>query len=96
MMFENGFPKWEWLNGCDDNIQKAVVICLIIPTTFPFDAGSRVDNVHHTSRYFFMLDPALKGNIVFAPLCRMGPRCSSAETQVCHRSYIIAARVKHS
>ena len=21
-----------------DNIQKAVVICLIIPTTFPFDA----------------------------------------------------------
>ena len=22
----------------------------------------------------------------------MGPRCSSAETQVCHRSYIIAAR----
>jgi hypothetical protein len=25
------------------DIQKAVVICLIIPTTFPFDAGSRVD-----------------------------------------------------
>jgi len=25
-----------------DNIQKAVVICLIIPTTFPFDAGSSV------------------------------------------------------
>jgi hypothetical protein len=24
----------------------------------------------------------------------MGPRCSSAETQVCHRSYIIAARVE--
>jgi hypothetical protein len=23
-----------------DNIQKAVVICLIIPTIFPFDAGS--------------------------------------------------------
>ena len=23
-----------------DNIQKAVVICLIIPTTFPVDAGS--------------------------------------------------------
>jgi hypothetical protein len=22
----------------------------------------------------------------------MGPRCSSTETQVCHRSYIIAAR----
>jgi hypothetical protein len=31
-------------------------------------------------------------NFVFAPLWRMGPRCSSAETQVCHRSYIIAAR----
>ena len=24
----------------------------------------------------------------------MGPRCSSAETQVCHRSYIIAANTK--
>ena len=35
-----------------DNIQKAVVICLIIPTTFPFDAGSMVDNVRHTSGYF--------------------------------------------
>ena len=22
-----------------DNIQKAIVICLIIPTTFPFDGG---------------------------------------------------------
>jgi hypothetical protein len=31
-------------------------------------------------------------NFYFAPLWRMGPRCSSAETQVCHRSYIIAAR----
>ena len=41
-----------------DNIQKAVVICLIIPTTNPFDAGSRVENVRHTSGYFFMLDPA--------------------------------------
>ena len=47
-----------------DDIQKAVVICLIIPTIFPFDTGSRVDNVRHTSRYFFMLDPASKGNIV--------------------------------
>ena len=36
-----------------DNIQKAVVICLIIPTTFPFDAGSMMDNVRHTSGYFF-------------------------------------------
>jgi hypothetical protein len=47
-----------------DNIQKAVVICLIIPTTFPFDAGSRVDNVRHTSGYLFMLDIASKGDIV--------------------------------
>ena len=36
-----------------DNIQKAVVISLIIPTIFPFDAGSRVDNVRHTSGYFY-------------------------------------------
>jgi hypothetical protein len=26
----------------------------------------------------------------------MGPRCSSAETQVCHRSYIIAAIYKYT
>ena len=26
----------------------------------------------------------------------MGPRCSSAETQVCHRNYIIAARVSYT
>ena len=25
-----------------DNIQKAVVICLIIPTIFPFDVGSSI------------------------------------------------------
>jgi hypothetical protein len=47
-----------------NNIQKAVVICLIILTTFPFNAGFRVDNVRHTSGYFFMLDPASKGIIV--------------------------------
>ena len=29
-------------------------------------------------------------------LWRMGPRCSSAETQVCHRSYIIAANKNHA
>ena len=29
--------------------------------------------------------------LFFSPMWRMGPRCSSAETQVCHRSYIIAA-----
>jgi hypothetical protein len=28
-------------------------------------------------------------------LWRMGPRCSSAETQVCHRSYIIAATSRY-
>ena len=42
-----------------DSIQKAVFICLIIPTTFPFDAVSRVDNVRHTSGYFFMLNPTI-------------------------------------
>ena len=47
-----------------DNIQKAVVICLIIPTTFPFDAGSRVDNVRHTFGYFSMLDIASTRNVV--------------------------------
>ena len=47
-----------------NNIQKAVVICLIIPTTFSFDSGSRVDSIRHTSRYLLMLDPASKGNIV--------------------------------
>ena len=46
-----------------DNVQKAVIICLII-STFPFDAGTRVDNVCHASGYFFMLDPASKRNIV--------------------------------
>jgi hypothetical protein len=47
-----------------DNIQKYVVICLFIKTTFPFDAGSRVDIVRHTSGYLLMLVPASKGNIV--------------------------------
>ena len=28
-----------------DNIQRAAVIFLITPTTFPFDSGSRVDNI---------------------------------------------------
>ena len=35
-----------------DNIQKAVVICLIIPTTFPVDAGQRTSYI----RVFFMLE----------------------------------------
>jgi hypothetical protein len=42
-----------------DNIQKSVVICLIIPT-FPFDAGSRVDNVRHTYGYFFYAGYSIK------------------------------------
>jgi hypothetical protein len=45
-------------------IQKDVFLCPIIPTTYPVDAGSRVDNVSHTSGYFVMLDPTLKENIV--------------------------------
>jgi hypothetical protein len=36
--------------------------------------------------------PPIKLTTTVAPLWRMGPRCSSAETQVCHRSYIIAVR----
>ena len=47
-----------------DNIQKAIVICLIILTTFPFDAESRVDNIRHTSGYLLMLYLASKENIV--------------------------------
>jgi hypothetical protein len=43
-----------------DNIHKAVVICLIIPTTFPFDAGFRVANVRHTSVYFFYAGSCIK------------------------------------
>jgi hypothetical protein len=39
-----------------NNIKKAVVICLIIPTAFPFDVGSRVDNVRHTSRFLNIID----------------------------------------
>jgi hypothetical protein len=34
-------------------------------------------------------------NSLFAPLWRMGPRCSSAETHFVTRSYIIAARRSH-
>ena len=43
-----------------DNIQKAVVICLIIPTTFPFDAGSSVTS----EKCIIFEDPASKGNVV--------------------------------
>jgi hypothetical protein len=34
------YPTDLYENIYIDYIQKAVVICLIIPTTFPFDAGS--------------------------------------------------------
>ena len=45
-----------------DNIQKTVVICLIIPTIFPFDAISSIKN---TRMYdVSTLDPASKGNVV--------------------------------
>ena len=43
-----------------DNIQKAVVICLMIPTIFPFDTASRVDNVRHTSGYFYNAGSSIK------------------------------------
>ena len=41
-----------------DNIQKAVVICLIIPTIFPFDAGSSIKKYPDVWRMFSTLDPA--------------------------------------
>jgi hypothetical protein len=43
-----------------DNIQQAAVICLIIPTTFPFDAGSRHSlsvKLHHASVNAWKLVP---------------------------------------
>ena len=43
-----------------DNIQKAVVICLIIPTIFPFDAISCIKN----TRMYDVRCPASKGNVV--------------------------------
>ena len=52
------YPTGLYDNIYIDNIQKAVVICLIIPTTFPFDAGST--KIIHFSDV--MLDPASKGN----------------------------------
>jgi hypothetical protein len=43
-----------------DNIQKAVVICLIIPTTFPFEAVSS-KTIHFSD---VTLNPASIGNVV--------------------------------
>ena len=49
----------------DNNNQKAVVICLIIPTIlFPFDAGSSIKNYPDVSRTLSILDPESKGNVV--------------------------------
>ena len=40
-----------------DNIQKAVVICLIIPTIFPFDAGTSIKKYPDVWRTLSTLDP---------------------------------------
>ena len=47
-----------------DNIQKAVVICLIIPTIFPFDAGSSIQKYLDVWCTLSTLDPESKGNVV--------------------------------
>jgi hypothetical protein len=47
-----------------DNIQKAVVICLIIPTIFPFDAISSIKKYRDVWCTLSTLDPASKGNVV--------------------------------
>jgi hypothetical protein len=39
------YPTGLYCNIYINNIQKAVVICLIIPTIFPFDAGTKSRNV---------------------------------------------------
>ena len=48
------FPTDLYGNIYIDNIQKAVVICLIIPTTFPFDVGSSMTS----EKYIIFEDPA--------------------------------------
>ena len=49
----------------DNNNQKAVVICLIIPTIlFPFDVGSSIKNYPDVWRTLSILDPESKGNVV--------------------------------
>ena len=47
-----------------DNIQRAVLICLIIPTIFPFDAGTSINKYPDVCRTMSTLDPASKGNVV--------------------------------
>jgi hypothetical protein len=47
-----------------NNIQKAVVICLIIPTIFPFDAGSSIKQYPDVRCTLSTLNPESKGNVV--------------------------------
>ena len=54
------YPTDLYDNICVDNIQKAVVICLTIQTTFPFDAGSSVTS----KKCIIFEDPASKENVV--------------------------------
>jgi hypothetical protein len=56
------------------------------------EAGNdEIQNVQRESKHVNSEFLCFNCNIYFAPLWRMGPRCSSAETKVCHRRYIIAA-----
>jgi hypothetical protein len=51
-----------------DNIQKAVVICLIIPTIFPFDAGSSINKYPEFIENFIMAEifqPSDKIKLIF-------------------------------
>ena len=48
-----------------DNIQKAVVICLIIPTIFPFDAGSSIKK--KPGRMFDVRCPPWTINMFYLP-----------------------------
>ena len=52
-----------WYTIYIDNIQKAVVICLIIPTKFPFDAISSITRYPDVWRTLSTLDPASQGNV---------------------------------
>ena len=47
-----------------ENIQRAVLICLIIPTMFPFVAGTNIKKYPNVWRTMSTLDPASKGNVV--------------------------------
>jgi hypothetical protein len=47
-----------------DYIHKAVVICLIIPAVFPFDAGFSIKKYPDVGRTLSTQDAVSKGNIV--------------------------------